>query len=339
MRIDRRQFIATSATALATPLVGDGRDATAQPAAGTSVAPPRLPPDAGLFEGFEAKWVRTRGADIFLRHGGEGPPLLLLHGNPLTHASWHKVAGRLATRFHVVATDLRGYGDSIGPVEGGANHINYSFRAMAQDQVEVMAALGYDRFFLAGHDRGARTAHRLVLDHPERVRRVALLDIVPTRHVWAHTSREWALSAWHWSFMAQPDELFERMIAAIPPREFVLRHLGRTGKPAFFDERAVNEYVRCFTPKTIHGSCEDYRAAASIDLEHDEADHRAGRKIGPPTLALWGRRSNVGQLYGDVLAIWREAASVVSGSAVESGHYPAEEAPDAVLDAFQRFFV
>jgi haloacetate dehalogenase len=238
-----------------------------------------------------------------------------------------------------VATDLRGYGDSVGPGEGGANHSNYAFRTIAQDQVEVMEALGYERFFLAGHDRGARTAHRLTLDHADRVRKVALLDIVPTRHVWAHTSREWALSAWHWSFMAQPDELFERMIAAIPPREFVLRHLGRTGAPAFFDRRAIDEYVRCFTPKTIHGSCEDYRAAATIDLEHDEADYSAGRKIGCPTLVLWGRRSNVGQLYGDVLTIWRETAATVSGGAIESGHYPAEEAPEAVLQEFLRFFV
>jgi haloacetate dehalogenase len=264
---------------------------------------------------------------------------LLLHGNPLTHASWHKVAARLATRYHVVATDLRGYGDSVGPTDGGPNHINYSFRVMAEDQIAVMAALGHRRFFLAGHDRGARTAHRMALDHPETVRKVALLDIVPTRYVWAHTSREWALGAWHWSFMAQPDELFERMIAAVPARDYVLRHLSRTGKPEFFDNRAFAEYVRCFTPKTIHGSCEDYRAAATIDLEHDEADHRAGRKIGVPTLVMWGRRSNVGQLYGDVLAIWREAAGDVTGGAVESGHYPAEEAPQAVIEAFERFFV
>jgi haloacetate dehalogenase len=339
VEIDRRQFMVASSAAFGTQFAAPSREALAQTSAGAPVAAPALPPDAGLFKGFEPRWVRTSGADIFLRHGGDGPPLLLLHGNPLTHASWHKIAGSLAKRFHVVAADLRGYGDSIGPIDGGANHINYSFRTMAQDQVEVMRALGHDRFFLAGHDRGARTAHRLTLDHPDRVRKVALLDIVPTRYVWEHTSREWALGAWHWSFMAQPDELFERMIAAVPAREYVLRHLSRTGKPAFFDDRAFAEYVRCFTPKTIHGSCEDYRAAAGIDLEHDEADHRAGRKIAPPALVMWGRRSNVGQLYGDVLTIWREAASTVTGGAVESGHYPAEEAPQAVLEAFERFFV
>ena len=339
MELDRRQFMAASAATFGTPFVGSADEALAQTATRAPVTPPALPPDAGLFEGFEAKWVHTRGADIFLRHGGDGPPLLLLHGNPLTHTSWHKVAGRLAKRFHVVAADLRGYGDSVGPTDGGANHVNYSFRTMAQDQVDVMAALGHDRFFLAGHDRGARTAHRLTLDHPDRVRKVALIDIVPTRYVWAHTSLEWALGAWHWSFMAQPDAMFERMIAAIPAREFVLRHLSRTGKPAFFDDRAVAEYVRCFTRKTIHGSCEDYRAAASIDLEHDEVDYRAGRKIAQPTLVLWGRRGAVGRLYDDVLRIWREAAGTVTGGAVESGHYPAEEAPQEVLDAFERFFV
>lgn len=337
MEFDRREFMAASTTALGTRLL-QPRAVAAWTGIEAQTLPPALPPDAGLFEGFAARWVRTSGADIFIRHGGNGPPLLLLHGNPLTHASWHKVAGPLAKRFHVVVTDLRGYGDSIGPVDGGVDHINYSFRTMAQDQVEVMTALGYDRFFLAGHDRGARTAHRLALDHPDRVRKVSLLDIVPTRHVWEHTSREWALSAWHWPFMAQPDDLFERMIAAIPAREFVLRHLGRTGKPAFFDDRAVGEYVRCFTPKTIHGSCEDYRAAATIDLEHDEADHQAGRKVTPPTQVLWGSRSNVGRLYGDVLTIWRDAAMTVSGGAIESGHYPAEEAPEQVIQAFAGFF-
>jgi len=336
--MDRREFVAVAAAGIGAQLVHPSGDALAQTTTQAPIATRPLPPDAGLFPGFEARWVRTRGADIFLRHGGEGPPLLLLHGNPLTHASWHKVAGVLARRFHVVSADLRGYGDSVGPTDGGVNHVNYSFRAMAQDQVDVMAALGFDRFFLAGHDRGARTAHRLALDHPDRVRRVALLDIVPTRYVWAHTSREWALGAWHWSFMAQPDELFERMIAAIPAREFVLRHISRTGKPAFFDDRALAEYVRCFTPKTIHGSCEDYRAAAGIDLEHDETDHQAGRRIASPALVMWGRRSNVGQLYGDVLAIWREAASDATGGAVESGHYPQEEAPQAVIGAFERFF-
>jgi haloacetate dehalogenase len=180
----------------------------------------------------------------------------------------------------------------------------------------------------------------MALDHPDRVRKVALLDILPTRYVWGHTSREWILNSWHWTFMAQPDEMFERMMAAIPAREFVLRHLGRLGKPEFMDECALTEYVRCFTPKTIHGSCEDYRAAAGIDLAHDEADHKSGRKIAAPVLVLWGRRSHTGRFYaGDLLSAWREEAGEVTGHALDSGHYLAEEVPSAVSEAFERFFV
>jgi haloacetate dehalogenase len=347
--MNRRQFMAATAAGFGAQRVAATPEVLAQtatpprrsPGQAASPSPTRpFPPDTGLFKGFEARWVRTNGADIFLRHGGKGPPLLLLHGNPQTLTCWHKVALPLASRFHVVAADLRGYGDSVGPTDGGADHVNYSFRAMAQDQVDVMAALGHDRFFLAGHDRGARTAHRLALDHPDRVRKLALLDILPTRYVWDHASREWALNSWHWSFMAQPDEMFERMIAAIPAREFVLRHLGRSGKPAFFDDRAVAEYVRCFTPKTIHGSCEDYRAGAGIDLTHDEADHQAGRKIAPPALVMWGRRSHTGRFYGgDLLSIWREAAREVTGGPLDTGHYLAEEAPQAVSEALARHFV
>jgi haloacetate dehalogenase len=330
---DRRHFVAGAAAGLGVQLVLQSTRAQ------TSSADRPLPPDSGLFNGFAPKWVRTNGADIFLRHGGTGPPLLLLHGNPQSHAIWHQMAPRLAKRFHVVAADLRGYGDSVGPSDGGKDHINYSFRAMARDQVEAMAALGYERFFVAGHDRGARTAHRMALDYPERVRKAGLLDIMPTLYVWANTSREWTLGSWHWSFMAQPDEMFERMIASIPAREFVLRHLGRGGKPTFMDERALAEYVRCFTPKTIHGSCEDYRAAAGIDLQHDEADRQAGRRIAAPTLVLWGVRSGVGRLYGkEVLRVWRAAANEVSGGAIDSGHYLAEEAPMAVAEAFESFF-
>jgi len=299
-----------------------------------------IPPDNGLFPGFEPRWVRTNGAEIFLRHGGAGAPLLLLHGNPQSHVRWHQMAARLATRYRVVVADLRGYGDSVGPTDGGAKHINYSFRAMAKDQIDVMAALGFDRFFVAGHDRGARTAHRMALDHPERVRKIALLDILPTRHVWANTSRDWILNSWHWSFMAQPDEMFERMIAAIPAREFVMRHLGRAGKPAFMDDRALAEYIRCFTRKTIHGSCEDYRAAATIDLEHDEADNKAGRKIAAPTLVLWGARSHTGRFYSkNLLSIWKEEAADVTGGPLDTGHYLPEEAPQVVADSFERFFV
>ncbi len=328
--VDRRHFVAAIAAGIGTQRV----------AAQTPVASRPLPPDAGLFPGFEAKWVRTNGAEIFLRHGGSGPPLLLLHGNPLTLSSWHKIAGPLSKRYHVVAADLRGYGDSVGPTDGGSKHVHYSFRAMALDQVEVMASLGHNNFFVAGHDRGARVAHRMALDHQERVRKMALLDILPTRHVWNNTSRDWTLNSWHWSFMAQPDEMFERMIASVPPRDFIMRHLGRAGKPAFLDDRALAEYIRCFTPKTIHGSCEDYRAAATIDYEQDEADHKAGRKTAAPALILWGHRSHTGRFYGgDLLSIWRDAAPNVSGGPLETGHLIAEEAPEPVTQAFERFFV
>ena len=169
-----------------------------------------------MFEGFTRTEIATSGARIHLRHGGDGPPLLLLHGNPLTHVSWHKIAPRLAERFHVVAADLRGYGDSVGPDDGGENNINYSFRAMAQDQVEVMEKLGYREFFVAGHDRGARTTARMCLDHPDRVKRAALIDILPNHHIWTHTSKEWALRSWHWALMAQPYDFPERMLAGSP---------------------------------------------------------------------------------------------------------------------------
>ena len=182
-----------------------------------------------MFEGFTRTEIATSGARIHLRHGGDGPPLLLLHGNPLTHVSWHKVAGRLAERFHVVAADLRGYGDSVGPEEGGENHINYSFRAMAQDQVEIMEKLGYREFFAAGHDRGARTVHRMCLDHPERVGRAAVIDILPSYHIWTNASKNWALKSWHWLFMAQPYDMPERMMAGVPAQWFMEKKLSKPG--------------------------------------------------------------------------------------------------------------
>ena len=185
-----------------------------------------------MFEGFTRTEIQTSGARIHLRHGGDGPPLLLLHGNPLTHVSWHKIANRLAEHFHVVATDLRGYGDSVGPEDGGPNNINYSFRAMAEDQVEVMEQLGYREFFVAGHDRGARTTARMCLDHPERVKRAALVDILPNHHIWTHTSKEWAIRSWHWAMMAQPYDFPERMLAGIPAQYFMWDPLESTCRHA-----------------------------------------------------------------------------------------------------------
>jgi haloacetate dehalogenase len=292
-----------------------------------------------MFEGFTRTEIDTGGARIHLRHGGDGPPLLLLHGNPLTHVSWHRIAPHLARHFHVVAADLRGYGDSVGPEDGGENHVNYSFRAMAQDQVEVMERLGYREFFAAGHDRGARTVARMCLDHKGRVRRAAVIDILPNHHIWTHASKDWALKSWHWLFMAQPYDLPERMMAGVPAQWFMERKLSKPGIGlSFFDPEAFAEYVRCFTWKTIRGSCEDYRACATCDLDMDTADHAAGRKIECPLLVLWGARSHTGTVHGDVLAVWRRYAENATGGPIDCGHYVPEEAPEETLRALLDHF-
>ncbi len=290
-----------------------------------------------MFEGFERTEIRTSGARIHLRHGGKGPALLLLHGNPLTHVSWHKIAGRLAADFHIVAADLRGYGDSAGPEDGGNNHVNYSFRAMAQDQVEVMEALGYTEFYVAGHDRGARTVHRMCLDHPARVKRAAVVDILPNYHIWTHTSKEWAMKSWHWSFMAQPYDFPERMMAAVPAQWYMEKKLSKAGIGlGCFSPEAFAEYVRCFTWKTIRASCEDYRACATCDLEMDTADRQ--RKVACPLLVIWGAKSHTGTVYGDVLRIWEEWGEQVVGGPIDCGHYVPEEAPEGTASWFLRFF-
>ncbi|MGI9421701.1 MAG: alpha/beta fold hydrolase [Hyphomicrobiaceae bacterium] len=298
-----------------------------------------------MFEGFTKTDidVSDRGfgpARIRLRHGGSGPPLLLLHGNPMSHVSWHKIANQLAKHFTVVATDLRGYGDSIGPDDGGENHINYSFRAMARDQLEVMRTLGHDTFHVAGHDRGARTVHRLCLDHPGAVRKAALVDILPNRHVWTNVSKDWAMKSWHWIFMAQPADMPERMMAGVPPEYFMEKKLSKKGIGlAPFTEEAFAEYVRCFTWKTIRASCEDYRACPTSDLEMDNADFDSGRRVENPTLIIWGARSHTGTVYGDLLPIWRTYIDGdCQGGAIDCGHYVQEEAPEAVLEKFLAFF-
>jgi haloacetate dehalogenase len=257
----------------------------------------------------------------------------------LTHVSWHKIAGRLAERFHVVAADLRGYGDSVGPEEGGENHINYSFRAMAQDQVEIMEKLGYREFFAAGHDRGARTVHRMCLDHPGRIERAAVIDILPNYHIWTNASKNWALKSWHWLFMAQPYDLPERMMAGVSAQWFMEKKLSKPGIGlGFFDPEAFTEYVRCFNWKTIRGSCEDYRACPTCDFEMDEADRKAGHKVGNPLLVLWGAKSHTGTVHGDVLAVWRDYATEVTGGPIDCGHYVPEEAPDETLRWLLRHF-
>lgn len=277
-----------------------------------------------MFEGFERVRVETTGADINAVRGGEGPPVLLLHGYPQTLATWHLVAPLLAESFTVVATDLRGYGDSSKP-EGGDDHAGYSKRAMAVDQLEIMQAFGFDSFAVAGHDRGGRVAHRMALDYPEVVTKLAVLDIVPTHYVFATANKELATAYYHWFFLIQPYDLPERLIGA-DPDYFLSKTLGGWGTGAdVFTSEAYAEYKRCFRdPKTIHASCEDYRAAATIDLEHDEVtrDHR----VECPLLALWGQRGVVERLY-DVLETWRGYADDVRGRALACGHYLAEERP------------
>ncbi len=277
------------------------------------------------------------GARINLRHAGKGPPLLLLHGNPQTHVSWHRVAPQLAEQFHVVAMDLRGYGDSIGPDPADTAH--YTFRAMAQDGVEVMRSLGHERFMVGGHDRGARVGHRMALDHPDRVQRLALLDILPTLHVWRNASAEWAMKSWHWVFMPQEGGLPETMMEAVPARWYMERKIGKKGIGiSIFDPEAFDEYVRCFTPKTIRASCADYRAAATLDRAMDEADFAAGRRIACPTLVLFGGRSHTGEVFDDVTKVWRDYATDVIGERLACGHYVPEHAPQEVLGWFRRFF-
>jgi haloacetate dehalogenase len=257
-----------------------------------------------------------------------------LHGHPQTHLTWHRIAPQLAAHFTVVATDLRGYGDSQKP-EGGENHIAYSKRVMAQDQVNVMRALGFSRFAVVGHDRGGRVAHRMALDHPDAVEKVALLDIAPTATMYALTNKEFATRYFWWFFLIQPYDLPERLIAA-DPEYFLRKHLdGQLKTPGATPEAIFQDYLRCYLdPATRHAICEDYRAAATIDLEHDAAD--VGRKLTAPLLALWGKKGTVGQLY-DVLATWREKATDVQGKALECGHTLQEEAPEETLSALLAF--
>jgi haloacetate dehalogenase len=288
-----------------------------------------------MLEGFTHTQIETSGARINLRYGGTGPPLLLLHGNPLTHVMWHKIAPRLAADFTVVATDLRGYGDSSKP-DGGPDHGGYSFRAMAEDQVQVMHSLGFREFAVCGHDRGARVAHRMALDRPERVTRVAFLDIVPTHHLLNNITKNWAVDSYHWFFMAQPYDYPEQMLIAYGLERYIRKKLNKKGVGmSGFTEEALAEYIRCCTPENIHAVCEDYRAAVSIDLEHDEADLQ--RKLTIPCLVLWGERSHVNRSYRPIEA-WRERAVDVRGRMLPCGHYPAEQAPEETYLELKAFF-
>src|SRR5919112_4871044 len=290
----------------------------------------RVPDDAVMFGGFTLTTIDANGVAIRVRHGGSGPGLLLLHGNPQTHVMWHKIAPRLAQDFTVVATDLRGYGDSAKPPTT-PDHAPYSKRAMARDQIEVMRQLGFERFFVAGHDRGGRCAYRMALDHPQRVEKLAVLDIIPTGEAFRRMDMTFGLGYWHWFFLAQPFPLPERMIGANPDNYYF-----RSGREKFHPE-ALADYLRCcHNPETIHAMCEDYRAAATIDYQLDEAD-RGVKRIQCPVLVLWSKQGELAQWY-DVLSIWRDWANDVSGQAIDSGHYLAEEAPDQTFAALHAFF-
>jgi haloacetate dehalogenase len=282
-----------------------------------------------LFPGFAERKIRTSGATINLVLGGEGPPLLLLHGYPQTHAMWHKVAPQLARDYTVVCPDLRGYGDSSKP-KGLPDHSNYSKRAMALDMVEVMESLGFVAFHVVGHDRGARVAHRLARDHGRRVRTLTVLDISPTLKMYGSTNMQFAKAYYHWFFLIQEAPLPEQMLKAVGPG-YVLKRLGR-GKAGIrvFDRRALAEYARCFDP---HSTCEDYRAAATIDLVHDRKDKR---KITMPLLALWGRQGVIAALF-NCLEDWREVAADVRGRALPCGHFIPEEKPRELLAELRRF--
>jgi len=278
-----------------------------------------------LLAGFTRSTVAVTGTDIAVAVAGSGPPLLLLHGFPQTMAMWHRVAPLLAEHFTVVCADLRGYGDSGRP-ESGPDHGGYSKRAMAQDQVEVMQALGFERFAVAGHDRGGRVARRLCLDHPERVTAAAVLDIVPTAKVFATSDQALATAYYHWFFLIQPDGLPEHMIGT-DPRWWLNETLRRWAAPGFaFDPDALAAYEQAFDDAaTIHAQCEDYRAAASIDLAHDAAD--ADARIACPLLVLWGAKGAMHRIY-DVLGTWMDEGVDVRGRALDSGHFLAEEAPE-----------
>ena len=268
---------------------------------------------------------------IRIRCLGSGPPLLLLHGHPQTHAIWHRVAPELGQHFSLILADLRGYGDSSKP-KGDSDHQNYSKRVMAQDMVHVMDVLGYEKFAVLAHDRGARVAHRLALDHPNRVTKMVLLDIAPTLAMYEQTSDMFARLYWHWFFLIQPSPTPERLIEADPGayiRELMGRRHAGLGP---FDPLAVEEYVRCLSqPGAAHGLCEDYRAAASIDLVHDRETLKAGQRVIAPLLILWGEQGVVHRCF-DPLTEWRKVANDVQGQTLPCGHYLPEEAPQALLD-------
>ncbi len=291
----------------------------------------------GFFEGFELGPRSVTDGALRVRIGGKGPPLLMLHGNPQTHAMWHAIAPELSKTHTVICPDLRGYGGSFKPAPT-ADHAPYSKQAMARDMVELMQGLGHTRFAVVAHDRGARVAHRLAIDNPDRVTRLAVLDIVPTIEHFERTDMAFALGYYHWFWFAQPHPFPEELINAAPAIWFHA-HTSREPKPpSFFRPEALQDYLAAaHDPEMIAGMCEDYRAAAGIDLEHDRISRAAGRRVECPVRVLWGAKGKIGGWY-DPVALWRDyARGPVDGHAVPSGHYLAEEAPAEVLAALIPF--
>lgn len=292
-----------------------------------------------LFPQFQGHFVPVEGGiHIHALTGGEGPPLLLLHGHPQTSAIWHKVAPELAKHFSLVIADLRGYGDSSKP-NGGARSVDYSKRVMANDMLQVMRHFGHERFRVLAHDRGARVAHRMALDHAAAVERLVMLDIAPTLAMYSQTTEAFARAYWHWFFLIQKTPLPERLIRANPTAYVRDVMGGRSAGLAPFDLRALAEYERCMAlPGTAHAICEDYRASADIDLEHDREDIASGNKLSVPTLVLWGEQGVVNRCF-EPLKEWQKISTDVRGHTVPCGHYIAEEAPDALLESALPFLL
>ncbi|NVN85130.1 MAG: alpha/beta hydrolase [Rhodopseudomonas sp.] len=298
-----------------------------------------MPDLADLFPGYASEWIDTRSGRIFARVGGKGPPLLLLHGFSQTHVMWHLVAPRLAEKFTLIIADLPGYGWSDMP-ESDADHTPYTKRAMAAQLIDAMEQLGHVRFALAGHDRGGRVSYRMALDHPGRLSKLAVLDILPTYEYWMRIDRAYALKIYHWSFLAQPAPLPETLIGANP--DFFLKtklaSWSKSKDLSAFDPRALQHYLAAFNdPMRLHAMCEDYRAGAYADFEHDKADHDAGHKIAVPMLALWGD-AGIAQSVATPLDTWKKWATDVRGGPVNSGHFLTEEDPEATVKALLEFF-
>ncbi|SEJ79968.1 alpha/beta fold hydrolase [Pseudomonas sp. NFR16] len=283
-----------------------------------------------MFVGFQKDQRQVNGVQIAYRVGGSGPGLLLLHGHPQTHVIWHKIAERLSQHFTVVAADLRGYGDSSKPA-ATADHAPYAKREMGRDMIELMQALGFADFSVLAHDRGARVAHRMALDHPGVIQRMALLDIAPTLAMYSQTNEAFARAYWHWFFLIRPAPLPETLLQA-NPEQYLRSVMGtRSAGLAPFTDEAFAEYLRCANlPGAARGVCEDYRASAGIDLEHDRADIAAGNHLQLPLLVLWGADGTVGKCF-EPLNEWRKVATDVRGQALPGGHYLAEEIPDELL--------